>query len=74
MQHIKHFNRSAKSTALLILLHRAGITAELAELMTEADWNTVAAAARVNPPSIETRRIVLDNIQQLETPLAAQGA
>jgi hypothetical protein len=72
--HIETSARSAKATVLLILLNRAGITAELAQLMTDADWKTVARAARVNQPSMETRRIVLDHMQQLEMPLRAQGA
>lgn len=66
--------RATKSTALLILLHRSGITADLAQLMTDSDWKTVARAARVNQPSIATRRIVLDHMQQLETPLRMEGA
>ncbi|HWF08035.1 MAG TPA: hypothetical protein VG297_06200 [Bryobacteraceae bacterium] len=70
----KQTARLRKSTALLILLHRSGITAELAQRMNADDWTTVARAARVNKPSIQTRRIVLDHMQQLETPLRAAGA
>ncbi len=65
--------RLRKSNALLILLVRSRINAELAQLMTESEWKDVARAARVIPPSVETRRIVLDQMRQMETPLSCGG-
>ncbi len=62
--------RVRKSNALLILLLRSKINADLAQLMTAAEWTQVAKVARVNRPSPETRDTVLNMMRQIETPLA----
>lgn len=66
----EHAARQKKVAALVDLLVRAKITHADALLATEAEWETAAKAVGVNTPSGETRRLVLEALKSLETPLS----
>ncbi len=54
-----------KTQALTETLFQAGISSELARRMDDHEWALAAAAARVKPPSVETRLLVLQGLQRL---------
>ncbi len=62
----KFARQLVKAQALTETLFRSGISSELARRMDDHEWASVAAAARVKPPSVETRLLVLQGLQRLE--------
>jgi len=55
----QHARRLEKSQALAYVLYGAGLTSEIARLLTDAEWDQVAKLAECNPPhSDECREMV----------------
>lgn len=52
--------RTRKAAFLMDALHADGLTAADAVHLTDEQWKAAAKAARVRPPSRETRRLVVD--------------
>jgi hypothetical protein len=58
--------RQKKADALFATLREAKITLEQARLASDEDWEMAAAAARVNPPSPATVKVVLALLERAE--------
>lgn len=58
--------RARKAEQMAFLLWAGGFTSEQVSEFTEGQWEMIAAAARVNMPSKETRGLVWNRLGQYE--------
>ena len=57
--------RRAKANAMIVLLLRFKIPVSDVEIMDDAQWQQLAIAANVKPPSMKTREWVLEKLREI---------
>lgn len=65
----EQYNRLRKAIALADLCDASGITAALAQMASEDDWQLAASQCdpQVKPPSAETQRLVIELLTARES-------
>ncbi len=67
--------RLTKASALASIILRAGGTADKARHMTDEDWDRTRLIACVNPPSADTKALVVSLLEQREAaPVVSEAA
>ena len=68
-----HAARTKKVAALVAVLHKAGVSASMAEMSDARGWLMAAEAAEVPAPSAETIRLVIAQLEELAAEQKAEG-